>query len=269
MKKIGFLPLIFLTVIVSISGCASSSHQSPSLSDGNAQVNTITVSAASSLTNALEEIKLLYEKNNKDLIQFNFGGSGALQKQIEEGAPCDLYISAALVQMDYLEEQDLLLEESRVNLLGNELVLICAKEVSGKIFSSKALTSDLVKSIAIGVPETVPSGKYAKQTLMDLDLWDGTQSKLVLAKDVKQVLEYVETGNVDCGFVYRTDALTLKTAALIEENFSASHESILYPAALLKNSDNTEAAQNFYDFLKSKTAMAVFEKYGFNINPPQ
>lgn len=267
MKKFRTLSYLLIIALFALTGCkqAEKTTETSVSTDVEASAATLSISAASSLTEALEELKTLYAEQSKDKLQFNFGSSGALQKQIEEGAPCDLFISAALSQMDALEKQDLLVPESRINLLGNDLVLISSKEMKDKINSSKTIAEDpQIKSIAIGVPESVPSGKYAKQTLMSLGLWDQAEPKLVLAKDVKQVLEYVETGNADCGFVYKTDAQKLDTAVLLEEDFSKSHDPILYPMALLKASENQAAAKAFYDFLKSDAAKEIFVKYGFN-----
>lgn len=250
--------LILMTAFI-ITGCTTKSAK-PSPSGDPIEIN---ISAAASMTEALKEIQVQYESENNHILQFNFGGSGALQKQIEEGAPCDLFISASNSNMDSLEEKGLILTESRKDLLGNELVLIGSKEMKEKLNHSKALPTDDVKSIAIGTPESVPAGKYAKETLTQKELWEKIQSKLILAKDVKQVLEYVETGNSDCGFVYMTDAKLLKTGFIVEEDFSDSHSPILYPAALIKDSPQLEAAQSFYDFLQTDYAKSVFEKYGF------
>lgn len=262
-QNLSYLMLILLLTLTGCSQAVKPSETTPP-TDVETPAVTLNISAAASLTEALEELKIIYSEQSNDTLQFNFGGSGALQKQIEEGAPCDLFISAGLSQMDALEKQDLLVPETRINLLGNDLVLIYAKEAEGKITTSKSMAENAqIKSIAIGVPESVPSGKYAKQTLTALGLWEQVEPKLVLAKDVKQVLEYVETGNVDCGFIYRTDALHLSTAILLDEDFSANHDPILYPTARLKASENPEAAKSFYEFLQSEAAHNIFVKYGF------
>lgn len=257
-KQGKLLGILLTAVTVLLSGC------NPKTEQPGVKVE-INISAAASLKEALTEIQTQYGKQSQDILQFNFGGSGALQKQIEEGAPCDLFISAAKSNMDTLEEGGFILPDTRKDLLGNQLVLVASKELSEKILSSEFLTSADVKSIAIGTPESVPAGKYAKQALSHIGKWDQIQDKIVLAKDVKQVLEYVETGNVDCGFVYNTDALLLKSAVVVNEDFSASHDSIIYPAALIKDSLQMEAAKKFYDFLATDSAKEVFKKYGFVI----
>lgn len=257
-KEIGCLATALLILL---TGCSGKTDLKPATSS-SVEVN---ISAAASLKESLGEIQTLYAKTSTDTLQFNFGGSGALQKQIEEGAPCDLFISAAKSNMDALEKDGLILTDSRKDLLGNQLVLICSKEMVEKIQNSDALATENVKSIAIGTPDSVPAGKYAKQTLSNLGLWDKLQSKMILAKDVKQVLEYVETGNADCGFVYATDALLLKTGKVVTQDFSTSHDAIIYPAALIKDSSQPEAAKKFYDFLETEVAKDIFKKYGFVI----
>lgn len=257
-KELGCLTIALLVLL---TGCSAKTDSKPV----QAEAVEINISAAASLKEALGEIQSLYAKSSADTLQFNFGGSGALQKQIEEGAPCDLFISASKSNMDALEKGGLIVTESRKDLLGNQLVLIASKEMSELIKNSDTLNTADVKSIAIGTPNTVPAGKYAKQALTNLGLWDKLQSKVILAKDVKQVLEYVETGNADCGFVYTTDAMLLKTGKVITQDFSATHDAIIYPAALIKDSPQSEAAKRFYDFLATDTAKDVFKKYGFVI----
>ena len=129
----------------------------------------------------------------------------------------------------------------------------------------EALTGADVTSITIGTPETVPAGKYAQQTLQNLGIWDQIQSKIIYAKDVKQALEYVDTGNADCGLVYKTDAFAMKTGVVVMDMPEDSHDPIVYPAALIKDSAQPEAAAKFYDFLKTDYAKGVFEKYGFTV----
>jgi len=219
------------------------------------------ISAAASLTDAMSDIKTLYEKQNNNVkITYNFGSSGALQQQIEQGAPADVFISAATKQMKALQDKNLIIEASSKNLLKNRLVLVGPKD-SAKIKDFTNLTD--AKMVALGEPESVPAGKYAQETLKKLGLWDGLKDKVVYAKDVRQVLAYVESGNVDAGMVYLTDAKIsdkVKVLSIAEEN---THTPIVYPAAVIKSSKNPAAAQNFLDFLSSDAAQDVFTKYGF------
>jgi molybdate transport system substrate-binding protein len=224
----------------------------------------LNISAAASLTDALNEIYAEYQKDSADIIYFNFAASGTLQKQILEGAPCDFFISASEGHMDGLADEDRIVAESRKDLLGNALTLIAAAE-KADVVSVAGLTGADVASIAIGEPESVPAGNYAKQALESLGTWEAVQDKLIFAKDVRQVLEYVETGNADCGFVYRSDAALLETGVIVEELPADSHSPIVYPAALIAGSENVVAAQAFYDYLQSEYAKGVFEKYGFTV----
>jgi molybdate transport system substrate-binding protein len=224
----------------------------------------LNISAAASLTDALEEIYTEYQKAGTDIIYFNFAASGTLQKQILEGAPCDLFISASKGHMDGLAEADKIVAESRKDLLGNALTLIASAEKAG-VVGVDSLTSADVTSIAVGEPESVPAGNYAKQALESLGIWESVQDKLIFAKDVRQVLEYVETGNADCGFVYRSDAALLETGVILSDLPEDSHSPIVYPAALIAGSANEAAAQTFYDYLQSDYAKGVFEKYGFTV----
>jgi molybdate transport system substrate-binding protein len=231
---------------------------------GEAAGVELNVSAAASLTDALEEIYAEYQKESADLINFNFAASGTLQKQILEGAPCDFFISASKGHMDGLADESLIVPESRKDLLGNALTLVTAAEKS-ELVSVDSLTSADVTSIAIGEPESVPAGSYAKQTLESLGIWEAVTDKLIFAKDVRQVLEYVETGNADCGFVYRSDAALMETGVIVTDLPADSHSPIVYPAALIAGSENEAAAQLFYDYLQSDYAKGVFEKYGFTV----
>ncbi|MDR2295704.1 MAG: molybdate ABC transporter substrate-binding protein [Clostridiales Family XIII bacterium] len=224
----------------------------------------LNISAAASLTDALEEIYAEYQTVSADIIHFNFAASGTLQKQIAEGAPCDLFLSASKGHMDGLAEENLIVPESRKDLLGNALTLIAAAEKAG-VVGVDSLTSADVASIAIGEPESVPAGNYAKQAFESLGIWADVESKLIFAKDVRQVLEYVETGNADCGLVYRSDAALMETGVIVTDLPEDSHSPIVYPAALIAGSENEAAAQAFYAYLQSDYAKDVFEKYGFTV----
>jgi len=225
--------------------------------------SVVQVSAAISLKEALAALKQIYEKKKPDVeISLNLASSGMLQKQIEEGAPVDLFISAGKKQMDELATKGLIVPETRSDLLGNELVLIISKEKKGTIKSFADLV-DKAQSISIGHPETVPAGKYGKETLVNLKLWDKVEKKIMFAKDVRQVLSYVDSGNMDAGLVYRSDTVALKSGIVAATAPKASHSPILYPMALIKDSKNKEAARKFMDFLKTDEAAKVFLKYEF------
>lgn len=261
-KKCATLFLLILIFSLIMSGCGVQDNEEVTANEEAVEIN---ISAAASLTDALNEIKDAYAEESNDILMFNFAGSGSLQKQIQEGAPCDLYISASKKHMDALNEAGFIVTDTRKDLLGNVLTLIVSSEKADDITELASLNTDAVSSIAIGTPESVPAGDYAKQALEAAGIWDSIQTKLVLAKDVKQVLEYVNTGNVDCGLVYASDALMLETGEVVTDIPEESHSPIIYPAAILTAASQPEAAQAFYDFLSSDAAASIFEKYGFTV----
>jgi molybdate transport system substrate-binding protein len=223
----------------------------------------LTVSAAISLKEVLDEIAQLYKVEMPDtVIHFNLGASGTLQRQIEEGAPVDVFISASKDQMDSLKSKGRLLPGTRRDLVKNSVVLIVPKGKSG-IASFQDLARPEVKHIAIGEPQTVPAGKYAQEVLTRFQLYEQLKPKFVLAKDVRQVLTYVSTGNVDAGIVYVTDAQTSEQVSVAATAPEDSHSPVIYPAATIKSSNEPAEAKHFLDFLASEKAQAVFEKYGF------
>lgn len=258
MKRILTFLAIMLFIVASAAGCGGTKEQSKT------EPVNLTISAAASLQDASAELKTIYEKQHQNVnITYNLAASGTLQKQIEEGAPADLFISAGKSQMDALAQKGLIVDASRKDLLGNELVLITGKD--GKLTEFSGLTDASVKKISIGTPETVPAGKYAKDTLTTLNLWEQLQPKMVLAKDVRQVLTYVETGNVDAGLVYRTDAATSSNIKIVAAAPAGSSAPIVYPMAVIKSTKYQKEAEAFASFLTSDDAVKVFEKYGFKV----
>jgi molybdate transport system substrate-binding protein len=245
-------------IVLAGVGCGSNQEQPTNAAES---VN-LTISAAASLQDAAEELKAMYTKDNPNVtITYNFGSSGTLQKQIEEGAPADLFISAGKKQMDALAEKDLIIEDSRKDLVGNDLVLIAGKDSTLAGFDE--LTSNKVGKISIGEPESVPAGKYAQEALTNMGLWDALQPKIVLAKDVRSVLTYVETGNVDAGLVYHSDALMGKNIKEVAIASDDTHKPIVYPIAIIKDTKNQTATKAFANFLSGSEAGQVFTKYGF------
>jgi molybdate transport system substrate-binding protein len=214
---------------------------------------------------ALKELAPLDQQSRANVnVRYNFSSSGALQQQIENGAPVDIFISAATKQMDELQQQHLLLPNTQRNLMMNRLVLIVPTNSFG-ITGLKSLTDVRVKRIAIGDPRSVPAGQYAEAALTKTGIWNQLKSKYILASNVRQVLRFVEVGNVDAGLVYLTDAKTtnkVKIVQIIPENL---HAPIVYPIAILKNSRNQTASRNFVQFLFSNPAKQVFQKYGFTM----
>ena len=228
----------------------------------------LTVSAAISLKDALDDIQQLYGKQNPGVrLLFNYGASGTLKLQIEQGAPVDLYMPAAPDLMDALESKGLLLADTRRDVVRTELVLIVPKD-SSAISSFRDLATPRVKQVALGEPKTVPAGQYAKEVLTYLGIYGAVEAKAIWAKDVRQVLTYVETGNVDAGIVYSTDARSSSNVKIVAEAPEASHTPIVYPVAVIRSSRNPAAAKQFAAFLLSPEAGAIFRKYGFGLAAP-
>lgn len=205
----------------------------------------------------------MFERSHAGVhLVFNFGASGTLAQQIEQGAPADLFISAAPKPMDELAGKSLIATDTRRDLLRNTLVLIVPKDAAGPD-SFQGLATSGVKVVALGDPASVPAGDYGRQALEALSLWKAVQSKLVLAKDVRQVLSYVETGNADAGLVYATDAhesQRVRVAAVAPES---SYRPVVYPVAVVKDSKHAEAARTFAAFLSGPEARASFLSRGF------
>lgn len=224
----------------------------------------LTIAAAASLTDVTAEIIEAYKAFAPNVtLTFTYGASGALQTQIEEGAPVDIFMSAAQKQMDALEEGALLLDGSRTNLLENKVALIVPEGSMLGITRFDDLAKDTVKIVAIGDPASVPAGQYAQEVLTTLGIKDTVEAKANLGTDVRQVLTWVETGEVDAGIVYATDAATSDKVTVVCEAPADSVKKIIYPVAILKASTNAEAAQAFIDFLRTDECVALFEEYGF------
>lgn len=228
----------------------------------------LNIAAAASLKDALTDIQALYLKEKpKTTLTINFAGSGTLQKQIEQGADVDLFISAATSNMNTLKDGGHLINSTIRNILGNKLVLVVPNGSKVPVNSSFSVvtTDPSIKKLALGEPKTVPAGKYAEQVFSYLNIMDQVKGKVVYAQDVRQVLNWVETGNVDAGVVYLTDAKISSKVTVIATASEASHEAIVYPAALIKSTNNYTATRDFLNFLTSDKAKAVFDKYGFEV----
>lgn len=229
-----------------------------------ARQEALTVSAAISLKDALNAISPLFAKSHPEVtIHYNLGASGTLQQQIQQGAPVDVYISASPDQMDALDKQGLLLSGTRRDLARNTVVLVVPANSSG-LSNFNDLRSGRVKVVAIGEPQTVPAGKYAQEVLTHLGLYDSLKAKFVFAKDVRQVLTYVASGDADAGIVYATDAKTTSKVRVVAMAPEDSHSPVVYPVAVLKDSKNASVAQAFVVFLHSSAAKSIFEKFGFS-----
>jgi molybdate transport system substrate-binding protein len=235
------------------------------LASFNGYAGELTISAAASLTDALQEIgKSFMARHPEHHLYFNFAASGPLMRQIEQGAPVDLFISASPNEMNDLESKGLLMDKTRKDLMTNEVVLVIPARSPLPVKSFHDLEDPSIKKIAIGDPEFVPCGRYTKEILENLKLWDKLKFKLIFGEDVRQVLEYVSRGEVDAGVVFETDAAIkpgkVKVVAVSPEN---SHKPIVYPAAVIKGTKDPELAIKFIDFMESPGEIAIFKKYHF------
>ncbi|HEU4963114.1 MAG TPA: molybdate ABC transporter substrate-binding protein [Bacilli bacterium] len=254
--------VLLFTSCLLVSGCSTFQDVSPD------ERMPLYVLSAASLSDAMQEVKSVYESSHPDVeLLESFGSSGTLQQQIEQGAPADLFLSAGEGQMQALLAKNLIDTAHRQDLLTNELVLIVPSDGTTSTVKSLAdLTQPDVKKVAIGQPDTVPAGHYAKETLSAERLWQPLQDKLLYAKDVRQVLTYVETGNVDAGLVYATDARTSKRVKVVVTADANSHNPIVYPYGIVKATDHAKQAQALYDWLQSAEATRIFASYGFKMS---
>lgn len=255
MKKVRIF-LLACTTLLLLAACSDDTEKPK-------EKTKLMVSAAVSLTDALGEIQTLYEEKHNVELTFNLEGSGSLAQKIQQGAPVDVFISANQEWMDTLATDDLIIKSTREDITGNKLVLITGKVSTIAYASIADINASDIEQIAIGNPESVPAGKYTEQVLQKLDLWNALENKLVFGKDVRQVLTYVETGNVDMGFVYESDALSSEDIKVLATAEVGTHEPVIYPAAVLKDTKHEKEATNFMTFMASDQAQEILEKHGF------
>ena len=245
------------TYLFVLSGCSQDE-----VKKGN---QDLLVSAAASLKDTFTEIGELFESENSNVtITFNFGGSNILQKQIEQGAPIDVFASAAAITMDNLEDEKLIIKETRKSFASNKIVLIVPKNAGVKLSSFNDLTEDSVERIAIGSKE-VPVRIYTEEVLRHLKLWDKLDYKFVYGNNVRQVLQYVARGEVEAGLVYSTDAASSKAVRVVAEAEGEWHSPIVYPIAVINDSKNKQASEKFIDFVMSPVGQGILRKYGFAV----
>ncbi|MCU0568755.1 MAG: molybdate ABC transporter substrate-binding protein [Oculatellaceae cyanobacterium Prado106] len=259
-----FLALMTIAAIALIVGFRLFS---PSLPTAQAEAPLL-ISSAASLKETLESVKPLYEKSQQEKqpavnVNYNFGASGALQQQILNGAPADIFISAGKKQMDALEQQGLLVPGTRQNFVTNRLVLIVPGNATG-VTRFEDLAKAEVRRVAIGEPRSVPAGQYAEETLKNLKIWEQVQPKFMMASNVRQVLAAVESGNADAGLVYATDARISAQVRVVATAAENLHAPIVYPMAVLKRTQNLSAAKAYLEFLASDATQAVMKQAGFN-----
>lgn len=250
-----FLIYLLFFILAISTGCTKTSEKPVMLQ----------IAAAASLTDVMKELSATYQKEHPEIsFSFNFGSSGALQQAIENGGRADLFISAATKQLNALEKAGLIENNSKRELLVNSLVLIVPAKSRLNITNFEQLSQAAIKHIAVG-GKGVPVGQYTKEVFDKLNLSDALNGKLVLATDVRQVLAWVASAEADCGVVYATDAAISKNVKIAATAPANSHKPIIYPAAVLRESNNKTAATEFLNFLCSEKATKIFKKYGFTV----
>jgi len=228
----------------------------------------IRVFAAASLTDAMKEVAGAYEKASGDEVIFNLGASSTLARQIEEGAPADIFFSADEAKMDGLESKGLIEKGTRKDRLSNSLVIVVATENVAAIHSPEDLASANIKRVALGDPRAVPIGVYAREYLEKLKLWEAVRPKVVATENVRAALAAVEAGNVDASIVYKTDAAISKAVKVAFEVPLEEGPKIRYPMAMVKDAKEPQAAKKFLEHLGSDEAAKIFGKYGFVVVKP-
>lgn len=253
---------VFVACVVAV--CCVSLYAQPQVEATGKPVELL-ISAAASLTDCMDELKAAYMQEHPQVtIKANYGSSGALQQQIEQGAPVDIFFSAGQAQMTALEDKGFMSTGTVRDLLENKLVLIIP--VGGvNLASFQDLAAAEIVRIAVGDPKSVPAGQYAEEAFRTLGLSDAIKGKLIYAKDVREVLTWVETGNVQAGLVYETDAKISKKVVISAVAPVGSHKRVIYPVGVLKESKYQDEAKACVDYFFTDEAKAVFAKYGFSV----
>jgi molybdate transport system substrate-binding protein len=255
--------LLPLLAFASLGGCKDKRKTG----DAGDAATVVTVSAASSLREVVDELARGYEAAHPGVrVRANFAASGALARQIEQGAPVDAFFSAAEKPMDDLQAKGLIDPRSRRVLAGNELVLVVpAAGGPSPVRGFADLALPAVKRVALGEPASVPAGEYAGQTLAALGLTAAVKPKVVYAQSVRQVLAYVERGDVDAGIVYRTDAAASAKVRAVAEAPRATHRPIVYVIAVVKASGDAAAATAFAAYVLGPEGRAALRRHGFTV----
>lgn len=228
---------------------------------------TITIFAAASLSDALKAIVAAHEKSSGDIVRLNLGASSTLARQIEEGAPADVFFSADDAQMDRLAARGLIRTNSRVTRLSNTLAIVLSAENTMPFPSAASLTNPAIRRIALAEPKTVPAGVYARDFLVAQQLWSAVEPKVIPTINVRAALAAVESGNVEAAIIYQTDARLSKKVRVAHEVPSAEGPRIRYSAALTRDAPNAVAAERFLQFLNSTEADRAFDRFGFIVAP--
>jgi molybdate transport system substrate-binding protein len=262
MKKAIVLRLMSLVGLLAVSATAARVFAQ---SDASPR-ETILVFAAASTTNALDDIRQAFQQQTGIRVQSSYASSGTLAQQIVNGANADIFLSADEKWAGHLAQQKLVSRQQ--HLLANRLVIVVPADSALQVQRVEDLTAAEVRHVAMGEPEGVPAGKYAKQALVELRLWEPLKGKVVAGNDVRHALAFVETGAAEAGIVYATDAAISKKVKVAVEIPPRLSSPIRYPVVLLSQGAKKPAAGQFYDYLRSPAASAVFRKYGFTVLEP-
>lgn len=263
-NNMNLLQLRIIFWLILLVGCSSIDLNSNRSLETPAKTEII-ISAAASLKEVMSEIKPLYrEKNPQVAITYNFAASGTLQRQIEQGAPVDIFMSADRAKIKILQQQGLLESDTIGNFLQNKIVLITERNNNLAINSFADLTTEDIDIVALGEPLSVPAGKYAQEVLNYFQIAEQIEEKAVYGKDVRQVLNYVATNNADVGLVYSTDAkVRSNRVKIIAIAPPQAHSTINYAIAVTGDSNNPQAAREFVKFLNTERVRDIFTNYGF------
>ena len=265
--------ILVMSAALGLVACGSSGtgQEAPQEADVEAETEavggTLTLAAAASLEKVFTEelIPMFNEQYPDVLIEGSYDSSGKLQTQIEEGAPVDVFFSAATKQMTALSEEGMIADDTMVELLENKIVMIVPAGNEERFSGFEEIVN--ADMIAIGDPESVPAGQYAKEALTNLGLWDQVEGRLSVGTNVTEVLNWVAASSAEVGIVYATDAASIADqVSVIAEAPEGSCQKVIYPAAMLSGSQNPEASQAFLDFLQTEEAAKVFEAAGFTMN---
>lgn len=271
-KKISAV-ILAMSAALGLAACGSSGaeKEAPQEADVEAETEavggTLTLAAAASLEKVFTEelIPMFNEQYPDVVIEGSYDSSGKLQTQIEEGAPVDVFFSAATKQMTALSEEGMIADDTMVELLENKIVMIVPAGNEDSFSSFEEIVN--ADMIAIGDPESVPAGQYAQEALTNLGLWDQVESKLSLGTNVTEVLNWVAASSAEVGIVYATDAASIADqVSVVAEAPEGSCQEVIYPVAMLAESQNPEASQAFLNFLQTEEAATVFEAAGFTMN---
>ena len=234
----------------------------------SARAESVAVFAAASLSDGLKEIATAYELQSGDQLVFNFAASGTLARQIEAGAPADIFFSADEAQMDVVEQKGLLLPGTRLSRLSNTLVFVVPSDSTLGLKSAQDLVNPKVGRIALGNPLTVPAGSYAKAYLSKSDLWAKVEPKVLPTENVRAALAAVEAGNADASIIYKTDVTISKKVTVFFEVPPGTGPTISYPMALVADTKKAAAARRCLKYLSGAEAGRIFKAHGFILLEP-